>query len=182
MSAELDSIKAYLDALGIKYKVSDVDTPGVHTPSSYHYRQLALDLVGPDNQAIFDALAPVQSQLAELFYGKASYNVKDGQRTGLILPGQHMTHVHVAVKSGTQLSAGSPSTPTATNVSLGGATDLLSFLRAVFSAQMAIRAIEVIIGMMCIFYGWTLISVVLFLGAGTGAAEKVLKTKDKVLS
>lgn len=106
MTPELHGIIRYLADSGVQFRITDVDTPGVHSPTSYHYQGLALDLGSTpagDAQkllAIFAAFGPVESRLAELAYRGAPYNIKQGLR---VAPYDKYDHVHVAVPRGTIL-------------------------------------------------------------------------------
>ena len=106
-SLETTAVKTYMDASGVPYKVTST-TGGVHAPTSYHYQKLALDLAGlvptrdsPALMAVFNALVPVESELAELIYARAPYNVKNGRHVPLYASAIHHDHVHVAVHRGT---------------------------------------------------------------------------------
>lgn len=115
-SAEVNGIIRYLMGTGVPFKVTDINTPGVHTPGSYHYREgtggtgLAIDLAAltpswnsPGLLEIFAHFGPVESQLAELIYSGAPYNIKDGRRVPRYAVEAHWNHVHVAVPKGTFL-------------------------------------------------------------------------------
>lgn len=109
MTPELHGIIRYLAHAGVQFRITDVDTPGVHSSTSYHYQGLALDLSGQSKPyvasellAVFAAFGPVENRLAELFYSGAPYAIKDGRR--IVLPASlvasHWNHVHVAVPRG----------------------------------------------------------------------------------
>lgn len=115
-SREVQALIRYITATGVAFKVTDVNTPGVHTPTSYHYREgtdgtgLAVDLAllspswnSPGLLNIFAHFGPVESQLAELIYSGAPYNIKDGKRVRPYAVEAHWNHVHVAVPKGTFL-------------------------------------------------------------------------------
>lgn len=115
-SREVDGIIAYMMSTGTPFKVTDVDTPGVHATGSYHYRPgtggtgLAADLAGltpsansPSLLGIFNQLAQVGGQLAELIYSGAPYSIKNGRRVPRYAIDAHWNHVHVAVPLGTIL-------------------------------------------------------------------------------
>lgn len=112
---------------GVPFKVTDINTPGIHTATSYHYQAghgaigLAVDLAGlapsvdsPQLLRIFAQFAAVESQLAELIYAGAPYNIKNGRRVPLYAADQHHNHVHVAVPYGTVLR--SPAVPDDPNI------------------------------------------------------------------
>lgn len=101
-SQEVQSIIKYLMQNGVAFRITDIDTPGVHTPSSYHYAPgtngngLAVDFAGlvpstnsPALRRIVDAFIPVKGQLVEFLH---PWNRAD-----------HDDHVHVAVPKGTFL-------------------------------------------------------------------------------
>lgn len=103
MSLEVHGIIRYMARSGVPFKVTDIDTPGIHTPTSYHYKPgtngngLAVDLAGPTPSVsspqlrrIVDWFLPVQHQLAEFLH---PWNDRD-----------HLDHVHVAVHRGTILA------------------------------------------------------------------------------
>lgn len=92
----------YMNDSGVPFKVTDVNTPGVHTKTSYHYAKgtngdgLAVDLAGPVPsvkspalRAIVDALTPVKSKFVEFLH---PWNRAD-----------HADHIHIAVRKGTFL-------------------------------------------------------------------------------
>lgn len=106
---EFEAIIAYLEATGTPHRVTST-TGGQHTPGSYHYKGTAVDFAGPTPSrnspellAIFAAFCPAESQLAELIYGAAPYNIKDGRRVPPYAVSSHRDHVHVAVRPGTFL-------------------------------------------------------------------------------
>lgn len=122
MSRETDGLIGYLTRQGVPFKVTDINTPGVHTATSYHYRAgtggigLAVDFAfttptqdSPQLLAIFGAFSAVKSQLAELIYSGAPYSIKNGKVTvtgygdPAVLAAHH-NHVHVAVPYGTFLA------------------------------------------------------------------------------
>lgn len=109
-TAEVAGIINYLIGSGLPFKVTDVDTPGVHSPTSYHYRGLAVDFAGPQPSfnspellAIFNAFKPVEHLLAELIFSGGGYSIKDGRRVNRYAIDTHWNHVHVAVPKGTIL-------------------------------------------------------------------------------
>lgn len=128
-SREVQAIINYVDAAGIPYRVTDVNTPGVHTETSYHYAQgtggvgLAVDFGGSvpgvtsktiaEMSSIWRAFRPVAPQLAELFYQGPDIGivVKNGvwrpavPTLGVSTWNAHRNHVHVAVKRGVLLAA-----------------------------------------------------------------------------
>lgn len=118
-SLEVRHLISYISRQGVPFRVTDVSTPGVHTPTSYHYRQgtdgvgLAIDLAEPTPTQntpgllrIFAAFGAVESSLAELIYAGAPYNIKDGRRVPRYAVSAHWNHVHVAVPRGTFLPQG----------------------------------------------------------------------------
>lgn len=121
LSLEVHGIIRYLTNSGVKFRVTDYDTPGIHSPTSYHYAEgtggtgLAIDVAGltpsynsPQLLAIFSAFGPVESRLAELAYRGAPYNIKNGIR---VAPYDKYDHVHVAVPKGTILAKEIPMEP-----------------------------------------------------------------------
>lgn len=127
-SDEVKAIIAYLESTGLPNRVTDINTPGVHTKSSYHYAAgrggigLAVDFAGTvagtsaamvaQMSAIWRSFRPVAAQLTELFYQAPDILmvVKNGAwRPGLQTLGRttwdaHKNHVHVAVRPGTFLT------------------------------------------------------------------------------
>jgi hypothetical protein len=114
-SLEVQGIVNHLHASGVTYRVTDVNTPGVHSATSWHYAEgtggkgTAVDFAGPTPSrnspellAIFAAFTDVESQLVELAYLGAPYNIKNGKR---VAPYDKDNHVHVAVRPGTFLGA-----------------------------------------------------------------------------
>lgn len=107
MSDEVTALINYIRDSGISYTISATtghyispDNPcSPHVSNSYHCRQgthgigLAIDVVGPDLRAIYQAFAQVRSALAELL--------------GPGDPG-HNDHVHVAVPQGTIIHWSNP--------------------------------------------------------------------------
>ena len=124
LSREVQSILEYVKASGLPHRVTDIDTPGVHSRTSYHYaagtdgKGLAVDLAGTapgtsramvdQMAALWQAFRPVAPKLAELFFQgpDISMVVKNGVwRPGLQTLGKtvwdaHRNHVHVAVRRG----------------------------------------------------------------------------------
>lgn len=128
-SAEVDGIIRYIMKTGVAFKVTDINTPGVHAATSYHYRNgtggigLAVDLAylsptqdSPQLLSIFSQFGPVESRLAELIYAGAPYNIKDGRRVPLYAASDHHNHVHVAVPYGTILEVAMPDDPNLPNI------------------------------------------------------------------
>lgn len=127
-SRESQSIIDYVDSCGIPYRVTDVNTPGVHSANSWHYAKgtggvgTAVDFGGatrgvnpestPQMLAIYRALLDVASQLAELIHAGAGITraVKGGRLVagaafyGPVTWANHRNHVHVAVPRGTFLT------------------------------------------------------------------------------
>jgi phage-related protein len=89
----------YLSGTGVPFTVSST-TGGQHAPGSYHYDGRAVDLVGPDLDAIFKAFLPIAGQLKELFYTPEGYSIKNGLRTSPIAAADHFDHVHAAYADG----------------------------------------------------------------------------------
>lgn len=130
-SREVDALIAWIEATGLPHKVTDINTPGVHSAHSFHYAQgtggvgLAVDLAGttPGNEtqmgAIFNAFKPVAGQLAELIHNGPSVDmvVKAGKWVnpiaayGSVVWAAHKNHVHVATYRGVFLSPPSPPAP-----------------------------------------------------------------------
>jgi hypothetical protein len=122
-SAEVIGLVAWLSARDVSFRVTDYATPGVHTPSSYHYRPgtggtgLAIDVAGvvPGDRdamlAIFEAFKPAQQFLAELIYSGAAYSIKNGRVVERYAVDAHWDHVHVAVERGVVLVKGPTNMP-----------------------------------------------------------------------
>lgn len=116
MSQETDALEAYLNNTGVPHLVTST-IGGKHAPNSYHYRGLAVDFAGPHPTvdspallAIFAAFVPIESQLAELIYFGAPYQIKHGKHVspgfyGAATMGIHHNHVHVAVEKGWTFNA-----------------------------------------------------------------------------
>lgn len=95
---------SYLSGYGIPFSVTDVNTPGIHTATGYHYKEgtegdgLAVDFAGtvsywvnpglatPQLAAITEVFRLVRPQLAEFLH---PFNRAD-----------HRDHVHTAVQRG----------------------------------------------------------------------------------
>lgn len=118
-SLEVRHLISYISRSGVPFRVTDVNTPGVHTSGSYHYRSgtdglgLAVDLAEPQPSAgtpgllkIFAAFGAVEKLLAELIYSGAPYNIKNGVRVPRYAVDTHWNHVHVAVPKWTLLPTG----------------------------------------------------------------------------
>lgn len=116
-SAEVFGIIGHLANSGVRFRVTDLATPDVHSAGSYHYRAgtggqgLAVDLAGlspsrnsPELLRIFAAFQPVESHLAELIYSGAPYSIKNGRRVPRYAVAAHWDHVHIAVPHGTILA------------------------------------------------------------------------------
>lgn len=127
ISREAQAIIDYVKATGQLHRVTDLNTPGVHSKTSWHYAQgtngvgTAVDFAGTtagtspamvaQMAAIWRAFRPVAPQLAELFHQGPDILmvVKNGTwRPGLSTLGKatwdaHKNHVHVAVRPGTFL-------------------------------------------------------------------------------
>lgn len=102
---EYEAIIAYLEATGTPHRVtSTVRDPRFPGDRSYHIQGLAVDFAEPTPSrntpgllAIFAAFGSVESQLAELAYLGAPYNIKNGRK---VRPYDKDNHVHVAVPRG----------------------------------------------------------------------------------
>ena len=125
MSKEVDAIIAYHAASGAPGRVTDIDTPGVHSKTSAHYAKgtcsdsgckgCAVDFafvpsqrMSPGLLAIWTAFSKVEGQLWELFYEGAPYWIKDGQQRAkslfsTALRDAHRNHVHVSIRPGKTL-------------------------------------------------------------------------------
>jgi hypothetical protein len=125
MHDEVDSIIGYHRASGAPGRVTDINTPGVHSDGSAHYMKgtcsdsgcqgCAVDFafvpsqrMSPGLLAIWTAFSKVESQLWELFYEGAPYWIKDGQQKqrslfSTALRDAHRNHVHVAIRPGKTL-------------------------------------------------------------------------------
>lgn len=103
MSAETDSLIRFMQFTGVPHRVTDISTPGVHTPTSWHYQGLAVDFAGPvpgvGLDAVYSALAPLAPVALELFYKQNLW--KNGKRiTNAGITASHQNHVHIAVPVG----------------------------------------------------------------------------------
>ena len=131
-SLETNGIIQFVKNTNLPYKVTDINTPKIHSATSYHYAQgtpgpgvdgkgTAVDFAGltsgdePEMTAIYKALLPVAPYIAELIHNgpQSAIAVKNGQTgPGAVLFGPvvwaaHQNHVHVAVEKGVIL-AGPP--------------------------------------------------------------------------
>lgn len=123
-SVEVQQLIQYLLNTGVKHRVTAItgtylgpgDPCSPHKPTSYHCKPgtagtgLAIDVAEPTAShdspgllAIFASFAVVESNLAELIYASAPYNIKDGKRVPPYAVAEHHDHVHVAVNKGTFL-------------------------------------------------------------------------------
>lgn len=122
-SREVESIISFVKASGAAYKVTDINTPGVHAAKSFHYANgtggvgLAVDFAGrtpgdlPAMKKIYDVLAAQAPMLAELIHNQPGVirAVKNGNwASGMAVYGPttwaaHTNHIHVAVHLGTFL-------------------------------------------------------------------------------
>lgn len=136
-SDEVRAIVKFVESTGLLHRVTDVNTPGVHSATSWHYAKTAtgtgtaVDFAGTtagtspamvaQMSAIWRAFRPVAPQLAELFFQAPDILmvVKNGAwRPGLSTLGKatwdaHKNHVHVAVRPGTFLVPTAPARPLA---------------------------------------------------------------------
>lgn len=124
ISNEDRSIIGYIRDSGTPYVVSCTINHALKTTSGHpsrHRQQgtngegLAVDIVGPHGERlnnellyIWQEFAKVESQLYELIYKGAPYQIKAGQHQpasfyGAAVMSQHDDHVHVAVNRGTAL-------------------------------------------------------------------------------
>jgi len=106
------TIDAYLLAKGVKVGAASLaqSTGGTHVPTSYHYQGLARDYGSNSNReaiamallALANGAAPV---VIELFYSPLGIFYKNGKKftPDDKLRRDHMDHVHVAVRGGTDL-------------------------------------------------------------------------------
>lgn len=93
----------YLKGTGVNFRPSSTLRPGSITSSgnlSHHSRGRAVDFVGNNLMAIFDAFKPVEGILAELIYSGAGYNIKNGRRVANYAVADHWDHVHAALRDG----------------------------------------------------------------------------------
>ena len=136
-SLEVRHLIGYVASKGVKFTVTDVNTPSIHVDGSYHYQEgtdgvgLAIDIAGPTPgiltpalRMLFDIFVPVERQLAELIYAGASYNIKNGVRVPPYAVTTHKNHIHVAVPRGTFLPT---EVPVPDNPSLPNITGPVSF-------------------------------------------------------
>lgn len=111
LSKEVHGIISTVMDAGIPFRVTSTCRNG--GGASYHDRQgtdgcgLAVDFAGDYNR-IFAAFGTVESQLAELIYSGAPYNIKNGRRVQRYAVADHWDHVHVAVPLGTILKGKGP--------------------------------------------------------------------------
>jgi hypothetical protein len=116
-SKEVLAARQYMKDSGTPHRVTDVDTPGVHTKTSLHYADgtdghgRGIDFAGlrpgrdtPEMLAIYRALEPIGPQVAELFYaGPGGGFWKNGRRIAASpgLRDGHHNHVHLGLVRGT---------------------------------------------------------------------------------
>lgn len=127
-SREVQSIIDFVESTGLPYRVTDIDTPGVHAAHSLHYAQgtggvgLAVDFGGVTPGVtpttlkqmgdIWHTFFLVGAQLAELIHNQPGITkaVKNGKTVdgasfyGPVTWAAHKNHVHVAVPRGLFLS------------------------------------------------------------------------------
>lgn len=121
-SIEVQGMVALVRSFGLPHRVTDVNTPGVHSASGYHYKDgtggngLAIDLawttpyaIDPIGArvgmlAICKALEPYERQMAELICSHLPYSVKDGRRVPRYAVSSHWDHIHMAVSRTTCLT------------------------------------------------------------------------------
>lgn len=132
ISRECQAIIDYAKAAGVLYRVTDINTPGVHTATSWHYAQgtggigTAVDLAGTSSgttpamvaqmTAIWKAFLPAGARLAELFFQAPGITtvIKNGKVMSALTVlsrstwDAHRNHVHVAVRPGVFLVAPLP--------------------------------------------------------------------------
>jgi hypothetical protein len=114
-SRECQALVRYAFNSGVPHIRSSYFCTG-HAPGGYHCRPgtgaigTAVDFQDPWPRdkpgllAIFTAFLRVETQLAELIYSGASFNIKDGKRVGRYAIDAHWNHVHAATKCGTFVS------------------------------------------------------------------------------
>lgn len=138
ISREAQALIDYVESAGIPYRVTDVNTPGVHTETSWHYAPgdggigTAVDFGGAiagvtpttvvQMTDIWRAFLAVASKLAELFF--QAPGIQTVVKNGALRPAltvldantwnAHRNHVHVAVKPGTFLTVTGPAYPVVT--------------------------------------------------------------------
>jgi hypothetical protein len=140
ITAEVDGLIAVHKASGAPGVVRDINSPGIHAKTSFHYLRTgvtpsatgdegtAVDWGGPkfplsitESKQVVEVYRPYaeRGQLAELYYGHSDYCVFRGkwQRwcdvpkpAGDLIRNAHYDHVHVAVAAGVFLRP--PSIPT----------------------------------------------------------------------
>src|SRR5438093_7285797 len=116
MTIEVDGLIAFMVHSGVPHKVTDVNTPGIHSFASYHYQlgtpspsgtiSLAVDFAGPVPTrespallAVYKALEPLGPVSAELIY--SNYQWKNGRKVAPYDTADNIhTHVHIAVPRG----------------------------------------------------------------------------------
>jgi hypothetical protein len=97
------AILKYAASTPVIERPSSTFRPGAITRSghqSYHSVGRAVDFVGPNLMAIFQSFLPIAGQLKELIYGRAPFNIKNGQRVRPYAVADHLDHVHVALAKG----------------------------------------------------------------------------------
>jgi len=117
-SREVQAMVALLRSFGLPHRITDVDTPNIHSRGSYHYQAgtgghgLAIDVAGPIPYgadpagskaamlAICARLVPYHEHLAELICSHLPYSVKNGRKVGRYAVSAHYNHVHLAVRKG----------------------------------------------------------------------------------
>lgn len=126
-SLEVQGMIALLRNLVVPHRVTDINTPGIHTAGGYHYKAgtngdgLAIDAAATVPYAldpvaaragmltICKTLEPYERQFAELICSHLPYSIKDGRRVGRYAISAHWNHIHLAVNRGTFLAYVKPS-------------------------------------------------------------------------
>ena len=122
-SLEVEGLIALVGSFGLPHRITDVNTPNVHSAGGYHYKTgtggpgLAIDVAWEKSYwlhpvqaktgmlAICAALKPYESMFAELICSHLPYSIKNGQRVARYAYWSHLDHIHVAVPRGVILAA-----------------------------------------------------------------------------
>lgn len=121
ISKEAEGIVALVRSFGLPHRITDINTPGVHSAGGYHYMAgtggtgLAVDVAGAvpyrlnpirargEMLAICRALQPYEHRFAELICSHLPYSIKDGRRVPRYAISSHWDHIHLAVPRNTFL-------------------------------------------------------------------------------
>jgi hypothetical protein len=117
-SHETDAIILAVRSTGLPHRITDINTPGVHSATGLHYAQgtggqgRAVDVAGPIPYgvdpvggraamlAICHVLEPFEHLVAELICSHLPYSIKNGRRVDRYAIDDHWDHIHLGVGLG----------------------------------------------------------------------------------